>query len=60
MGAMALACGGVEEGTPAPASGTLATYRLIGDDLHQYLGHTVEVLGRAERADENDARDVSS
>lgn len=38
---------GTPGGGPTPTT-KIVTYRLIGDDLHQYVGHTVEVLGRSE------------
>jgi hypothetical protein len=45
---------GTPGGGPTPTT-KIVTYTLIGEDLHQYVGHTVEVLGRSER-DSNDNR----
>ena len=47
---------GTPGGGPTPTT-KIVTYTLIGKDLGQYVGHTVEVLGRQERAsDTNDVR----
>lgn len=39
---------GTPGGGPTPTT-EVVTYRLRGEDLHQYVGHTVEILGRPER-----------
>jgi len=49
---------GTPGGGPTPTT-KIVTYTLIGEDLHQYVGHTVEVVGRSER-DSNETNNRSS